>query len=241
MYCSNVNTKKSPSTINELTRQLIRDTGIFIGVTATPGRLNLNNTHDNKIGDWIDLKPHEKYVGAETFFPTGVEKAEDLKYVLKTLPPESDDPRFLKSAIFRYIVNVAYLKRIDSERNYSMLIHTSGKVDIHKEDHKQLEKILNILRNKNEKKHEKYYKEIYDEAENKYKDLGYDIAKYIYQNITANTIIIMNSDKELDIGNNDDATNPKSTFTFIIGGNIVSRGVTFNNLLSMFFTRDAKA
>ena len=50
----------------------------------------------------------------------------------------------------------------------------------------------------------------------------------------------MNSDKELDIGNNDDATNPKSTFTFIIGGNIVSRGVTFNNLLSMFFTRDAK-
>jgi hypothetical protein len=29
-------------------------------------------------------------------------------------------------------------------------------------------------------------------------------------------------------------------FTFIIGGNIVSRGVTFDNLLSMFFTRDSK-
>src|ERR1700691_6296515 len=29
-------------------------------------------------------------------------------------------------------------------------------------------------------------------------------------------------------------------FTFVIGGNIVSRGVTFNNLLSMFFTRDVK-
>jgi len=36
------------------------------------------------------------------------------------------------------------------------------------------------------------------------------------------------------------ATNPESIFTIAIGGNIVSRGVTFNNLLSMFFTRDVK-
>jgi Z1 domain len=36
------------------------------------------------------------------------------------------------------------------------------------------------------------------------------------------------------------ATNPTTLFTIIIGGNIVSRGVTFENLLSMFFTRDVK-
>jgi len=36
------------------------------------------------------------------------------------------------------------------------------------------------------------------------------------------------------------ATNPSALFTIVIGGNIVSRGVTFDNLLSMFFTRDSK-
>jgi hypothetical protein len=36
----------------------------------------------------------------------------------------------------------------------------------------------------------------------------------------------------------DSATEPTSPFTIIIGGNIVSRGVTFPNLLAMFFTRD---
>jgi hypothetical protein len=36
------------------------------------------------------------------------------------------------------------------------------------------------------------------------------------------------------------ATSPATPFTVVIGGNIVSRGVTFENLLSMFFTRNSK-
>ena len=36
------------------------------------------------------------------------------------------------------------------------------------------------------------------------------------------------------------ASNPKSLFTIVVGGNIVSRGVTLNNLLSMYFTRDVQ-
>ena len=34
--------------------------------------------------------------------------------------------------------------------------------------------------------------------------------------------------------------NPESRFVFAIGGNIVSRGLTFNNLLSFFFSRNVK-
>ena len=33
---------------------------------------------------------------------------------------------------------------------------------------------------------------------------------------------------------------PTNPFTFAIGGNIISRGITFKNLLSMFFTRNVK-
>jgi hypothetical protein len=50
----------------------------------------------------------------------------------------------------------------------------------------------------------------------------------------------MNSDKEVNTAENRTATDPTAPFTIVIGGNIVSRGVTFNNLLSMFFTRDVK-
>ena len=52
-------------------------------------------------------------------------------------------------------------------------------------------------------------------------------------------MIILNSERDWK-DNSSSATNPKSLFTIIIGGNIVSRGVTLNNLLSMFFTRDVK-
>ena len=52
--------------------------------------------------------------------------------------------------------------------------------------------------------------------------------------------MVMNSDKEKNVADNQTATDPTSPFTIIIGGNIVSRGVTFKNLLAMFFTRDVK-
>ena len=49
----------------------------------------------------------------------------------------------------------------------------------------------------------------------------------------------MNSERDKNVDFKS-ATSPATLFTFIIGGNIVSRGVTFDNLLSMFFTRDSK-
>jgi hypothetical protein len=50
----------------------------------------------------------------------------------------------------------------------------------------------------------------------------------------------MNSDFDRRNQDYETATEPTTLFTFAIGGNIVSRGVTFNRLLSMFFTRDAR-
>jgi hypothetical protein len=49
----------------------------------------------------------------------------------------------------------------------------------------------------------------------------------------------MNSERDKNVDFKS-ATSPAAMFTFVIGGNIVSRGVTFDNLLSMFFTRDSK-
>jgi predicted nucleotidyltransferase len=50
----------------------------------------------------------------------------------------------------------------------------------------------------------------------------------------------MNSDKDMRSQDFDSGTNPQSPFTFIFGGNIISRGLTFHGLLSMYFSRDSK-
>ena len=43
--------KQEKSRINELTGNLIGKTGVYIGVTATPARLDLNKTHENQFSN----------------------------------------------------------------------------------------------------------------------------------------------------------------------------------------------
>ena len=50
----------------------------------------------------------------------------------------------------------------------------------------------------------------------------------------------MNSKKDMVSSDFKHGVNPIVPFTICIGGNVVSRGVTFENLLSMFFTRNVK-
>src|ERR1700730_4683557 len=73
-----------------------------------------------------------------------------------------------------------------------------------------------------------------------YAEKANSIVKYILANCDRNNVVVMNSDKEVNAADNRTGTSPSAPFTVIIGGNIISRGVTFNNLLSMFFTRDVK-
>jgi DNA polymerase III delta prime subunit len=47
--------------INALIKQLISNDGIYIGVTATPARLDLNNTFDNDNEKWVNFPPHDAY------------------------------------------------------------------------------------------------------------------------------------------------------------------------------------
>ena len=70
--------------INELITQLLGEHGIYIGVTATPARLDLNNTFDNDSSLWVDFPPHNKYTGQDDFFPL----EGDIQY-LRTLLPDA--------------------------------------------------------------------------------------------------------------------------------------------------------
>lgn len=226
--------------INELVGKLLGEKGIYIGVTATPARLDLNNTFENDNERWIDFTPHPDYRGQNTFFPVSLK--ETLGYKLNLLPDAGDDPKYLREALFGFFVNVAYLNlRINSkEANYCILVHTSGKKADHTEDYKQIVKIFNTLNNVTDRKFENYVRRIWEIARERYPGEEDEIAKYVKHNSNRNTIVVMNSDIDKKVVDYMSATVPSTLFTVAIGGNIVSRGVTFENLLSMFFTRDVK-
>ncbi|MEX5219435.1 MAG: DEAD/DEAH box helicase family protein [Nitrospira sp.] len=226
--------------INELVGNLIGNEGIYIGVTATPARLDLNNTFENDNERWIDFPPHPDYKGQNTFFPVSLK--EPLGYRLNLLPDTGDDPKHLREALFGFFVNVAYLNlRINPEEtNYCMLIHTSGKKADHTGDYKQVVKAFASLKNVDDDKFESYLRRIWEIAKDRYPGEEDTLTKYIRQNINRNTIVVMNSDIDKKVVDYMSATVPSTLFTVAIGGNIVSRGVTFEHLLSMFFTRDVK-
>jgi hypothetical protein len=233
--------KGDKTKINELIEKLIGQDGIYIGVTATPARLDLNNTFKNKTDTWVDFPPHHNYKGQETFFPTNLEN--EFGYQLNLLPETGDDPHFLRDAFFRFVINVSYLNQVVNdgiEEHYSMLVHTSGKVSDHSQDFLNIQKTLDSLYTSNHVNHEKYWRNIWDIANSKFPGQADSIVSYAIQTINRNKIVLMNSDTDKKATDFKSATKPVAPFTIAIGGNIISRGVTFENLLSMFFTRDIK-
>lgn len=226
--------------INALITALLGTSGDYIGVTATPARLDLNNTFDNDSQLWVRFPPHRFYTGQDVFFPDSAEARREFQ--LSLLSDKGDDPKYIRQAIFSYLVNVAYLNLYLNEydENYSMLIHTSGKKIDHKTDWSRVFRCIDALSNQAHKSYDAYVKELWQIASNRYTDVSANaIVTYVIKNITRNTIITLNSDRDFK-QNGVSATRPASLFTIIIGGNIVSRGVTFENLVSMYFTRDVK-
>jgi hypothetical protein len=224
--------------INDHIRTILGDRGTYIGVTATPARLDLNNTFDNDSNAWVDFPPHSRYTGQDVFFPLDSR----IKYQRTLLPDSGGDPKYARQALFSFLVNVAYLNLhvTGSEKNYSMLVHTSGKKVDHKSDWNILHKTLETLVSRAGEDFTKYAESIWTTCRDRYPDADVDqVTHYILGNISRNAIVILNSERDWK-NNSSAATNPTSLFTIIIGGNIVSRGVTLNNLLSMFFTRDVK-
>jgi hypothetical protein len=143
--------------INALISKLISSDGIYIGVTATPARLDLNNTFDNDNEQWVNFPPHSAYTGQDAFFPL----SGAVGFSLRTLPDTDDSPKYLRDAIFRFLVRAAALNLSNgSDENFSMLIHTSGKKLDHKSDKKPIDDVMNALSDTHSKRFEDYTHEI---------------------------------------------------------------------------------
>jgi len=226
--------------INELVSELLGDDGTYIGVTATPARLNLNNTFNNSPEAWVQFRPHDAYTGHEHFFPVG--QAPAYRLTLIAGPGSADDAR---RALARFLVTVAHLNisaqlRNEPEKNYTFLVHTSGKTADHDEDRRIIEDMMTSLVEKSGADFETLTHAIHEEAESLYPDDdAHQLTVYVLQNASRSSFVVLNSKRDRKTAG-DKPTEPTCPFTVIIGGNIVSRGVTFPNLLAMFFTRNVK-
>ena len=232
--------QQAQTKINELIGKLLTSNGRYVGVTATPARLDLNNTFNNSTAKWVEFTTHEDYTGQDHFFPV---YNREVPYRLNFLPAQDDDPKYPRGALFSFLVANAYLNyhlQDHEMKNYSMLVHTSGKVDDHQKDRQTIQKAFATLADEGSKQFLKYAKELWKIAQERYPNEDPDkITRFILDRISCHTIIVLNSKKDVSVSG-EDASNPKSLFTIVVGGNIVSRGVTLNNLLSMYFTRDVQ-
>lgn len=232
--------RKDQTRINRLVSDLLGPDGVYIGVTATPARLNLNNTFNNRTETWVRFRSHPAYTGSDVFFS----QVGTPPYRLTLLqgPGSADDAR---RALARFCITVAHLnlgatKSGKEEENYSFLVHTSGRTKDHADDRRTIEETISALVGRSGKKFTAFLQMLHAEAQSLYPQDNPDaLTKYVVAHASrSETVVLNNKTRKATAGSN--RTNPTCPFTIIIGGNIVSRGVTFPNLLAMFFTRDVK-
>lgn len=216
--------------------------GLWIGVTATPARLDLNNTLENERSFWVHFAPHPEYCGHDVFFPPSADRKIDWSLI--HLPDHSDTPKYLRNALVRFVSNVAHLNLTrpdDDQMNCVMIVHTSGKKGDHEEDRKVVDKFFIEISDPGQPGFETRFREIEDYVTAQYgAELVEGILKYVANHSRSKIVRVINSDADKTTENVKTLTSPVVPFTVAIGGNIISRGVTFNNLLTMYFTRTAK-
>ena len=224
--------QRTKTVINDLVGQLVGDDGYYVGVTATPARLDLNNTFQNDTDKWVSFPPHTEYTGQDIFFPLD----KKVPYRL-TLLPQGGSAEETEDALVRFFVTTAYLNSSRGEKNYSMLVHTSGRTQTHAADRMVVEEVARALADGESQRFEELVTKVHETAKTLYPDGDPDlITNYVAANASRISLVVLNNERDR-VAAGDNPTDPTSPFTIIIGGNIVSRGVTFPNLLSMFFTR----
>ncbi|MCC6969776.1 MAG: hypothetical protein IT434_06090 [Phycisphaerales bacterium] len=236
---SKVNQKKQTA-INRAVSEVLGADGVYIGVTATPARLNLNNTFNNRTETWVRFKPHPAYTGQEVFFAQAGPRP--YRLVLLTGAGSADDA---KRALARFCVTVAHLNLAaqsagDPEKNFSFLVHTSGKTTDHDTDRGTIEMTMNVLVGQSGAAFNTFVAMLHAEAQSLYPaDDAIALTQYVVANASRNSTVVLNKNAPKSTAGSNRAK-PTCPFTIIIGGNIVSRGVTFDNLLAMFFTRNVQ-
>ena len=236
-----------PTATNQKIRSLINSFNkvVYIGFSATPFAnvfIDVNESEDLYPKDFIYLLETPKgYTGSEELeknkqkiFVDVKEENQSDKFILETL----------KDSIYSFIISCAICKNLDVDlNNYSMLIHPSRLKIEHSSYKDAVEKIAKYIKSYEERPNifsdiEKKFKEIFVSTFSEDIDKPFDFyLKDIKSFIKKIDVQTINSDtQDRSFLNYDEI----GKVYILIGGNILSRGLTVDGLLTSFFTRDAK-
>ena len=236
-----------PTSTNQKIRDIINSFKkiVYIGFSATPFAnvfIDVNESEDLYPKDFIYLLNTPKdYTGSEE-----LEKHQKNIFIDVVKGDEIDETfsKNLKDSIYTFIISCAICKNLNIDlKNYSMLIHPSRlkvKHAFYEDKVKEIVEHMKSYANRPDEFNfiETEFQKIF--SNNFSKDTTEDFKSYLenikffIQKLDIQTINSDNQDRSCL--NYDD----KEKVYILIGGDILSRGLTIDGLLTSFFTREAK-
>ena len=227
--------KNEISTINKYLREIkdLSTSSIYLQMTGTPQSLLLQS----EISGWKPMftyyfKPGKEYLGGDFFFK------EKTPNFVRFIDDERDGETIAYKVIIRHLVVSAQLF-LSGAKVSNCLVHPSSRQDIHQQVRREFEKALSkVTFNHNEKDFVEDLKKEYDSiSPNKSQKADFvDIKEKVFEMLENHNykIVVFNS------SSSDEPEECKKGCNFVIGGNSLGRGVTFDKLNTFYYTRSSK-
>ena len=233
------------STINELLSDIKELTNqcFFIQLTATPQSLLLQHSYSSWKPDEVQyFEPGKKYIGGNFIYtdpPSYVVKFIDFD--ISEIYDESAEIEYdLIKAILTFIVTCVDFK-INDKNNCNFMIHPSHKTDIHSIFEDKVKESLNQLVYNINYSDQDYLK---DELKEIWLDLKSTKPDISHIDDIYNKFIEIVQEEEIKVltlnSKSDDEFKLDKGFNILIGGNVISRGLTIPKLQTVYYCRSSK-
>lgn len=220
---------------------------LYLAVTATPqANIFLNEYSAVKPDDIMLIDPAVGYCGASVYHQTS-DLIDIVNDDISDITSGISMPNSLRNAINYFIVASAIKKNIASDRkaNYSdMIVHSHRTTTHHKILYNMINSYIEDLKNCI----------LYDSSDlggrlnifkNCYDEYFYEKynANFSFNNIKENILTVIKQTKPIlknSKGGNSQIIENLTYHKIYVGGDLLQRGVTFENLIATYFTRWAK-
>lgn len=252
---ASLNTKVNSNKVSPINRNLslIKKTStssVYIEVTATPQAVLLQSLVSGWRPSFVTyFKPGSQYLGGNFFYSDPVSYCakftEDNELDKIIAEDDTVTPDGLRDSILTFLEVCAY-KKIKGETNCNFMIHPNVKIDVHNKFVNRVQEFLNLLEvSQNEKGFEKALKIIWNDLQHTKPDFPSfeDIQNGVTDILDNTEIMVVPLNSKSFVcrdSSNPDALDLSKGFNIVIGGNTLSRGITFPHLQTVYYCRSAK-
>lgn len=217
---------------------------VYLSVTATPQAPLLVSTLNGISPDrCVLVEPGEGYTGANAFHDTMENPL--VEGIVDSSEFEEGIPESFIRALYFFLVGCAIQRINGIDDKYSMLIHPSASTSIQHDIRNKVENLLNgTIRHAVSSEMAMGYDEVCEEIGKTLEEFSTrfdnlpgvsDVAKAINANLVRTNIFEVNTPADFD-----EDQEEFSTYKIYVGGNMLERGITLDNLSVTYIYRVAK-